>query len=58
MVDRQHQLLRSYGLSIAWVQRLEKGGALKAIVALTTFLSILCVAIILRHPSALNWIFE
>jgi hypothetical protein len=31
VVDRQHQLLRSYGFSISWVQRLEKGGTLKVI---------------------------
>ena len=48
-VDRLHDFLRPYGLSYAWMQRLEKGICLKIIVGLTTFISIVCLAFMLVH---------
>lgn len=52
-VDRQHDFLRSYGVSVPWMQRLEKGKCLKLMVALTTFLAIVCWAILLTQPSTI-----
>ncbi len=53
-LDRLHSQLQGYGLSVPWMKRAEQGFALKAIVAATTVLSLLCLAVVLRHPQALN----
>ena len=46
-VDRLHDLLRPYGLSFPWMQRLEKGIFLKLLVGVTTFLSLVCLSFLL-----------
>ena len=46
-VDRLHDFLRPFGLSYAWMQRLEKGVCLKIIVGLTTLISLVCLAFML-----------
>ena len=48
-VDRLHELLRPYGLSYLWMQRLEKGICLKIIVGLTTFISLVCLAFMMVY---------
>jgi hypothetical protein len=53
-LDRLHVRLQGYGLSFPWMKRAEQGIGLKLIVAATTFLSLLCLAVVLRHPQALD----
>ena len=53
-LDRLHHWLGNFGLSIPWMKRAEQGFALKAIVAATALISLLCLAIVIRHPQALE----
>lgn len=55
-IDRQHDFLRQRGLSNSWMQKLEKGATLKVIVGVTTFISLMCLAIMLKHPHALDYL--
>ena len=57
-LDRLHDWLRGYGLSVPWMKRAEQGFALKAIVAATTIISLLCLVIIIRHPQALDYLHQ
>jgi tellurite resistance protein TehA-like permease len=57
-LDRLHEGMRSYGLSFPWMKRAEQGFALKAIIATTTLISILCLVIIIRHPTALDYLHQ
>ena len=52
-LDRLHVRLQVYGLSVPWMKRAEQGITLKVLVAATTFISLCCLAIVLRHPDAL-----
>ena len=54
IVDRYHKKLQAYGLSAHWMQSAEKGVALKLLVATTVLISLTCVAVLLKHPTALN----
>jgi hypothetical protein len=53
-VDAFHQSLRPYGLSFQWMQRMEKGISLKILVVVTAVLTLSCVAVLLRHPTAMS----
>jgi len=53
-IDRQHAMLGNHGLSFGWMQRAEKGLPLKVMVATLTLLTLMCVATLLRHPTALS----
>lgn len=53
-LDRLHVRLKGYGLSISWMKRAEQGNTLKVLVAATTFISLACLAVVLRHPNALD----
>jgi tellurite resistance protein TehA-like permease len=53
-LDRLHVRLKGYGLSIPWMKRAEQGITLKVLVATTTFVTLFCLAIVLRHPQALD----
>jgi hypothetical protein len=53
-IDRRHAELEAYRLSFVWMQRAEKGITLKIVVAALTVLTLMCVATLLRHPTALS----
>jgi uncharacterized membrane protein YadS len=53
-VDRHRQLLLSYGINLPLMHRMEKGWLLKALVGLTVVITLLAVAILMRHPTALR----
>jgi tellurite resistance protein TehA-like permease len=53
-VDRHRQLLRSWGVDLPWMHRMEKGPVMKALLALVTVITLACVVIVLRHPAALQ----
>jgi hypothetical protein len=53
-LDRLHTRLRQYGLSSPAMKRAEQGITLTVLVAATTFISLCCLAIVLRHPDALS----
>jgi hypothetical protein len=53
-LDRLHLRLKGCGLSIPWMKKAEQGITLKVLVAATTFISLCCLAIVLRHPDALS----
>jgi tellurite resistance protein TehA-like permease len=53
-LDRLHVRLKGYGLSIPWMKRAEQGITLKVLIAATTVISLACLAIVLRHPDALD----
>jgi hypothetical protein len=54
-IDRVHLRLGAYGLSAEWMRRAEKGITLKLLVAGTTIVSLACLAILLKHPTALDY---
>jgi hypothetical protein len=53
-IDDFHQSIRPYGLSFAWMQKMEKGITLKILVLGTTMLILCCIAVLLRHPAAMT----
>jgi hypothetical protein len=53
-IDRIHVRLADCGLSFEWMRRAEKGATLKVLVAVTTVASLACLAILLKHPTALE----
>ena len=53
-LDRLHEGLRGYGLSASWMKRAEQGFVVKVIVTATTLISLLCLAIVISHPQALD----
>jgi hypothetical protein len=53
-IDGLHHNLRSYGLSSDWMREMEKGIALKVLVITLTVLIHWCIAVLLRHPTALT----
>ena len=53
-LDRLHVRLQGYGLSFPRMKRAEQGITLKVLVAATTFISLCCLAVVLRHPQALD----
>ena len=53
-IDRLHTRLGAHGLSSDWMRRAEKGVALKVLVAMTTIISLACLVILLKHPTALE----
>ncbi len=55
-IDRLHEFLRRYGLSSQWMQEREKSGALTVLVGLTTFITLMCLAVLLTHPHALDYL--
>jgi hypothetical protein len=55
-IDRLHEFLRRYGLSSEWMQQREKSGALTILVGLTTFITLMCLAVLMTHPHALDWL--
>jgi hypothetical protein len=61
-VDRHRRLLLGLGIDLPWMHRIEKGLAMKFLVALITIITLTCVAILFNHPTAwqefwyhLNW---
>ncbi len=57
-IDVFHQSIRPYGLSFAWMQKMEKGVTLKILVVVTTVLILCSIAVLLRHPSAMTDFFQ
>lgn len=53
-IDAIHARLSPWGLSASWMQRAEKGHVLKFIVGATAFVTLVCLAILIRHPDALS----
>ena len=53
-IDQLHARLQRQGLSVGWMKAAEKGVALKVIVAATTILALVCLIIVLHHPTALT----
>jgi hypothetical protein len=53
-IDRLQLRLGAHGLSPEWMRSAEKGVTLKVIVAATTIASLACLAILLKHPTALE----
>jgi hypothetical protein len=51
-VDRHRRLLLSFGIDLPWMHRIEKGSAMKVLVALITIITLMCVVILLNHPTA------
>jgi hypothetical protein len=51
-VARHRRLLLSFGIDLPWMHRIEKGPAMKVLVALITIITLTCVVILLNHPTA------
>jgi hypothetical protein len=53
-VERHRQLLLSWRIDLPAMHVLEKGFAIKILVAATIVITLLCVVVLLRHPTALQ----
>lgn len=53
-VDRHRQLLLAMGVNLPLMHRIEKGPVIRVLVALVVVITLACVAILLRHPTALQ----
>jgi hypothetical protein len=51
-VDRHRRLLLSMGIDLPRMHRVEKGPAMKVLVALITIITLTCVAALLNHSTA------
>jgi hypothetical protein len=52
-VDQHQRLLRSLGLDLPWMHRMERGRFMMALVTLLAVITLMCVVTLLHHPTAL-----